>query len=58
MKKKYTVEFTYLDGTKENVELVTEDIQWSIDQWSRNRAISNYEVLNEDQSNNKQMLFG
>lgn len=58
MKKKYTVEFTYLDGTKENVELVTEDIQWSIEQWRRNRAISNYEVLNEGQSNNKQMLFG
>ena len=58
MKKKYIVEFTYLDGKKENVELVTEDIQWSIDQWSRNRAISNYEILNEGQSNNKQMLFG
>lgn len=58
MKKKFTVEFTYLDGTKENVELVTEDIQWTIDQWSRNRAISKYEILNEDQSNNKQMLFG
>ena len=58
MKKKYTVEFTYLDGKKENVELVTKDIQWSIEQWSRNRAISKYEILNEDQSNNKQMLFG
>ena len=58
MKKKYLVEFTHLDGRVENVELVTDDIQRSIDQWSRNRAIANYEILNEGQSNNKQMLFG
>lgn len=58
MKKKYIVEFTHLDGTVENIELVTEDIQWSIEQWSRNRAISKYEILEEDNSSNKRMLFG
>lgn len=58
MKKKYIVEFTHIDGTVENIELVTEDIQWAIDQWSRNRAISKYEILEEGQSNSKRMLFG
>jgi len=58
MKKKYIVEFTLLDGTVENIELVTEDIQWSIEQWSRNRAISKYEILEEGNSSNKRMLFG
>lgn len=58
MKKKYTVEFTHLNGTVETIELVTEDIQWSVEQWSRNKAISKYEILEEGQSNNKQMLFG
>ena len=58
MKKKYIVEFTLLDGTVENIELVSEDIQWSIEQWSRNRAISKYEILEEGNSSNKRMLFG
>ena len=58
MKKKYIVEFTHLDGTVESIELVTEDIQRSIEQWSRNRAISKYEILEEGNSSNKRMLFG
>ena len=58
MKKKYIVKFTHLGGTVENIELVTEDILWSIDQWSRNRAISKYEILEEGHSSNKRMLFG
>ena len=58
MKKKYLVEFTHLDGTIEKVELTTDDIEWSIDQWCRNRAISDHKILKEDNSNNKQMLFG
>lgn len=58
MKKKYIVEFTHLDGIVENIEFVTEDLQWSIEQWSRNRAISKYEILEEGNSSNKRMLFG
>ena len=58
MKKKYTVEFTHLDGTVESIELVTEDIQWSVDQWMRNRPVAKYEILEEGQSSNKRMLFG
>lgn len=58
MKKKYIVEFTHIDGKVENVELVTDDIQWSIEQWCRNRAITKHEIIDEGKSNNKQMLFG
>jgi len=57
MKMKYIVEFTHLDGRVENVELVTEDIQRSIEQWSRNRAISKCEIVEQEQPNGKQMLF-
>ena len=58
MRKQYIVEFTHLDGKVENVELVTDNIENSIEQWTRNRAIAKYEILEEGQSNNKQMLFG
>lgn len=58
MKKQYIVEFTHLDGRVENIELVTDNIEKSIEQWTRNRAIAKYEILEEGQSNNKQMLFG
>lgn len=58
MKIKYIVEFTHLDGKVESVELVTDNIENSIEQWTRNRAIAKYEILEEGQSNSKQMLFG
>ena len=58
MKKKYLVEFTMADGSVENIELITNNIELSIDQWSRNRAVSNYEILDEGKTNSKRMLFG
>ena len=58
MKKKYLVEFTHLSGEVEKVELVTDDIQWSIDQWSRNRAVVSHKILEEGSSNAKNMLLG
>ncbi len=58
MKKKYLVEFTHLSGEVEKVELITDDIKWSIEQWCRNRAIAEHKILEEGNSNNKQMLFG
>mgnify|MGYP003126578306 CR=1 FL=1 len=45
----------------EEVELVTDRIEWSIDQWKRNRAIINHRIIKEEstnQNNNQQMLFG
>lgn len=56
--KKYIVEFTHSDGTKEEIELTTDRIQWSIDQWCRNRSIVNYEIISESSSNTKSMLYG
>lgn len=56
--KTYLVEFTYLDGNKEEVKLTTDRLEWSIEQYKRNRMIANHQVINEDTSNNKQMLFG
>lgn len=58
MKKKYLVEFTYDSGKKEEVELITDNIDWSIEQYSRNRHIINHQILEEGTSSTKQMLFG
>lgn len=58
MKKKYIVEFTDIQGEKEEVELITDNIEWSIEQYCRNRSIVKHEIINESNSNRKQMLFG
>lgn len=56
--KTYLVEFTHLNGKVEEVELTTDNIEWTIDQWCRNRSIVNHKIINEGNSNSKQMLFG
>lgn len=56
--KKYIVEFTMIDGSKEEVEFTTDRLQWTIDQWMRNRAVKDHQILEEGTSKNKQMLFG
>ena len=56
--KTYLIEFTHSDGTKEEVELTIDRLEWSIQQWSRNRAIVKHEVISEGSNNSKQMLFG
>lgn len=56
--KKYIVEFTHADGQIEEVELTTDRIDWSIEQWCRNRHIINHRIISEGSSNSKQMLFG
>lgn len=58
MKKKYLVEFTYNNGEKEEVTLTTDNIKWSIEQYTRNRHIINHQILEEGNSSSKQMLFG
>jgi len=47
-----------MDGTVEEVELTTDRLEWSIQQWSRNRAIASHKVIEEGSSNSKSMLFG
>ena len=56
--KKYIVEFTMTDGTVEEIELLTDRLDWSIEQWCRNRSVSGHKVLVEGSSNTKRMLFG
>lgn len=58
MKKKYLIEFTLHDGSKEVVELITDRLEWSIEQWCRNRRVVKHEVLKEGNSNSKTMLLG
>lgn len=56
--KKYIIEFTHASGEKEIVELTTDRLEWSIEQWKRNRKVIDHQVLEEGSSNSKQMLFG
>ena len=56
--KKYVIEFTHVDGKKEIVELTTDRLEWSIQQWCRNRAIVKHDILEEGSSNGKSMLLG
>lgn len=56
--KTYLIEFTLSDGTKEEVELTTDRLEWSIQQWGRNRNVVDHKVISEGSNNSKQMLFG
>ena len=56
--KTYLVEFTHSNGKVEEVELITDRLEWSIEQWKRNRAIIKTEIIEEGSSNSKSMLFG
>ena len=56
--KKYLIEFTHANGEIEEVELTTDKLEWSIQQWCRNRAIIDHKVISEGSNNSKQMLFG
>jgi len=58
MKKTYLVEFTHSSGLVEEVELITDNIEWSIQQWCRNRNILKHEVISEGSTNSKGMLYG
>lgn len=56
--KHYIVEFTYSDGTKEQIEFNTDrGLQWTIEQWSRNRAVVESKLINESAASNKRMLL-
>lgn len=56
--RKYIVEFTMTDGSIEEVEFTTDRLQWSIEQWMRNRSVIKHEIISEGNTNTKQMLFG
>lgn len=57
--KTYLVEFTLMNGEVEQVEFTTDRLEWTINQWCRNRAVTNHRLVEEgSQDNNKRMLFG
>ena len=58
MKKKYIVEFTEQNGEPYEFEFITDDIEFSIDQYSRHRVIVSHKIINEGAGDRKQMLFG
>jgi hypothetical protein len=56
--KHFIVEFTYSDGTTEQIEFNTDrGLQWTIEQWSRNRAVVKSKLINESAASNKRMLL-
>ena len=59
MKKKYVVEFSLPDNSTEVVEFITDNVEWSIEQWSRNRVVVGHSVLEESSTpSTKKMLLG
>lgn len=56
--KKYLVEFKHLDGRVEQMEFTTDKIDWTIEEYSRNRQIASHTILESSSSQGKQMLFG
>lgn len=57
--KKYIVEFTMIDGSKEEVEFTTDRLEWTIEQWMRNRSVKDHLIKEESNLNNtKRILFG
>jgi hypothetical protein len=58
MKKKYLVEFTEANGTTYEFEFLTDNIEFSIDQYTRNKTIISHRIINEGTTGKKQMLFG
>ena len=59
MKRKYVVEFQMTDNSTEVVEFITDNLELSVDQWSRNKSVNNHIVLEESNiSSTKKMLLG
>ena len=44
---KYTLNLTYISGKIEEVTLITDDLKYTIDQYSRNRDPFTYTVINK-----------
>lgn len=56
--KKYIVEFKMTDGTIVEMEFITDRIDWTIEQYCRNRSVVKHQILEEGSSKSKKMLFG
>ena len=56
--KKYIVEFREADGFTYEFEFLTDNIEKSIEQYTRNRHIIGHRIIKEGTQDKKQMLFG
>jgi hypothetical protein len=41
----YNIELTYLDGSTDEIELTTDRLEWSMNQYQRNREPFTWKVL-------------
>lgn len=58
MKKKYIIEFTFSNGEIEEVEFETDrGLEWTIEQFSRNRSVIGHRIISEVSTSSKKMLF-
>ena len=58
MKKLLVIEFTHLNGEVEEVEFETDrGLEWTVEQFSRNRAIVSHKLISEASIGSKKMLF-
>jgi hypothetical protein len=44
--KKYLIELKYFNGSTEQLELTTDKLEWSIEQYQRNRPPFEWDVIN------------
>ena len=44
-KSTYLIEYRNIDGSTDSVEIDTDDIAWTLDQYSRNRSIAEYTLV-------------
>ena len=56
--KKYIIEFTYLNGETEELEFETDrGLEWTVEQFSRNRSVTKHRLVSEVATSSKKMLF-
>ena len=56
--KKYIIEFTYLNGETEELEFETDrGLEWTVEQFSRNRSVTKHRLVSEVSTSSKKMLF-
>ena len=47
MNKTYLIEIKYVSGEVDQIELTTDRLDWSMDQYQRNREPLNWKVISE-----------
>ena len=45
MNKKYLIEINYTNGKNDQIELTTDDLEWSMEQYQRNRDFLTWEII-------------